>query len=114
MSGRENKKIKQVNTEAAIGYMKLHHSLSVRQKQESQIHQKEQADESTEQQIFGMRSVPVGLSGPPAAVSPPPPAVDAVGALAVMLVYFLLPLYSVLLSSSRAVVAPDWMPESEA
>ena len=58
----------------------------------------------------------MGLSRPPA-VSPAPPVVLVTGtvvALVVLPEYFLRPLYSVLLSSSRTVVAPDWIPESVA
>lgn len=61
------------------------------------------------------RSVsPVGLSS--AGSSPPgvaPAEAAELLAALLLLVYFLRPLYSVLLSSSRTVVAPDWMPESD-
>lgn len=67
---------------------------------------------------FDQKVLPVGLSTPLNAESPLPPTVALTGTepvpVVVLFVYFLLPLYSVLLSSSCTVVAPDWMPESVA
>lgn len=74
--------------------------------------------QKTKSNDFDQKVLPVGLSTPLNAESPPPPTVALTGTepvpVVVLFVYFLLPLYSVLLSSSCTVVAPDWMPESVA